>query len=656
MTSDSPLDIDPAAGILPSGSVLGGRFELAGRSGDGVFGPTYRAIDATTSQAVTLQILRPDLLLGAGVREHLRHELELAARLEHRSLATPRVFGLDDEHAWVVTELADGLPLATLLARKLAAGQFFSLRGAYNVVVPVLDGLGHAHQQTIHGAVATANILVSPTGRVKLHELGLARALLPAVTAAATAPDFSHLPERVDRRVDIWGVAAVLQELLTGRSARDGLTSVGVSRGLPAALAALTSRCLEVDPASRPADALELKGQLALIVESSGAVDSSAPVGPITDSASAPPPLPPRAPPPLRAAGGGPRPARKPTQENFGRWLVRKGNLDFGPFTLAQLEEQIESGDLLGEHLLVDPDKGTSARADANPALTDLLADAAEQQKARRRTQAVVADVAQHKRHSHALAWSIAAVLLVVAVGVFVGVKRLGGDGPTCEAIAAKLFDLELDAASGERRPWLEGHRADHTGALANSCRAENPPRERRECTLRANTLEAAGECHGDRMATLDSAKVSVAISMRKPNRARGRRPAPRGTAAEAGSSTAGAASGGDDFDNEVLALGDASEGEGSSRLDDSEINPVLAGSSGRLVSCLAAGGVRTAEIDFKICGATGDCGTNGRVFAVRVNGSTTSSAARCVLGVMRSMQFPGFQGPRHRASFEMSY
>jgi len=147
-----------------------------------------------------------------------------------------------------------------------------------------------------------------------------------------------------------------------------------------------------------------------------------------------------------------------------------------------------------------------------------------------------------------------------------------------------------------------------------------------------------------DEIASLESGKISPEIKLvdmpkrppRDPSKPRGPR-VPRA----AGSGGAGG------FDD-ALELGDAEDGGESETLDNSQINPVLQRYGGKLGGCLARSGERRGSIEFIVKGS-------GRVSAVRVNGSESSGLTSCVRGVMNGMQFPSFNGPRTRASFDMS-
>ena len=87
----------------------------------------------------------------------------------------------------------------------------------------------------------------------------------------------------------------------------------------------------------------------------------------------------------------------------------------------------------------------------------------------------------------------------------------------------------------------------------------------------------------------------------------------------------------------------------GSERLSNSQVNPVIQRSGGKLGGCLQKTKTSSAFIEFMVKGT-------GKVYQVRVNGSTTSPVAKCLRGVMLSMQFPTFDGLRSKHNFDLGF
>src|SRR5262249_46578591 len=172
-----------------------------------------------------------------------------------------------------------------LIDQKNSQQKAFSLKGAYNVVAHIANGLAYAHQSLYHGALSPANVLVNKAGRVKMTEFGIARTL-PAFTqfqaqlAAGDfycmAPELTQAPEAADRRADIYSVGVILFELLTGRAPSDTFEMPSAVRpDLPRGLDHVFEKCCRPSPDERYMSSEELKQALFLAVE-----QSQVPTGP----------------------------------------------------------------------------------------------------------------------------------------------------------------------------------------------------------------------------------------------------------------------------------------------------------------------------------------------------------------------------------------
>jgi Protein kinase domain len=570
-----------AGGRLAPGTALAqGRLQIVARIGRTVFGEVYRATDRSSNQPVTLRLLTPELV-GDGY-DRLQKVVAGVSRMDHKNIAHTLECGAEGGMVYVVTEYVDGAPLRALLSRKRAAGgAAFSLKGAYNVIAHVCNGLAYAHQATWHGALSAANVLVNKAGRVKITEFGLARAF-PLFTRfgaefpaemAAVAPEIVSAPATADGRADVYSTGAVLYELLTGRDMSQPLVRPSQAQpGIGGEVDQIVSRALAKSPADRFADLAQLKAALQQAVERSGPAASQVPR---TTGRPAPAAAAPRvsAPQPRGSRGG-----VAVADESEEKWLIQKGKLDFGPFSFAQIKQQIAGDQIEPEHVIIDNENGQRCKVEDHPLLHDMVLAAAQRRDDMRRAHAEQAVVKADKHKGLALFGFIGAGVVVLVVAGFFVIKAVKGS-------------------------------------------------EKRQVS--------------DQIASLESGKITASIKLvdvpkrppRDPNRPRV--PRPRGSG------------GGGGFD-EALDLGDAEEGGESETLSNAEINPVLQRYGGKLGGCLARSGERRGSIEFIVKG-------NGRVSAVRVNGQESSGLASCVRGVMGGMQFPTFNGPRTRASFDMS-
>jgi Tol biopolymer transport system component len=268
---------------LQAGTRLG-PYQVLDAIGAGGMGQVYRARDTRLNRDVALKVL-PDLFASDPDRlARFTREAQTLAALNHPNIA--HIHGLEESGGTraLVMELVAGDDLSTLIGRGP-----MPLADARAIATQIADALETAHEQGIvHRDLKPANIKVTPDGRVKVLDFGLAKALAPDSDASINPTNSPTLTARatqmgmvlgtaaymspeqargrpVDRRADIWAFGAVLYEMLTGRRAFDGddvsITLANVLKedpqwtalpaDLPAPLARLLRRCLEKDPRRR---------------------------------------------------------------------------------------------------------------------------------------------------------------------------------------------------------------------------------------------------------------------------------------------------------------------------------------------------------------------------------------------------------------------
>jgi hypothetical protein len=171
--------------------------------------------------------------------------------------------GRDSGHSYIVMELVEGTALSALMPQPAAR--------ALRMAVQVCEALAFAHQRgVVHGDVKPANVLVEPSGTVKLGDFGTARLVdapargLVAGTRAYMAPEaLDGAPP--DPRMDVFALGVVLHEMLTGSRPRDGRPSVNGRLGK------VLERALAIDPAQRHPDGGALLDDLARVGQDGGA-------------------------------------------------------------------------------------------------------------------------------------------------------------------------------------------------------------------------------------------------------------------------------------------------------------------------------------------------------------------------------------------------
>ncbi len=223
---------------LASGARLG-PYEIVSPLGAGGMGEVYRARDTRVDRMVALKVLPEDFLEGEERKSRFVREAKLLASLNHPGLATLYSFEEISGRDVLTMELVEGEDLAA----RIASGSV-SLEESLGIARQIAEALEAAHEKGIvHRDLKPQNVKVTPDGRVKLLDFGLAKdvrapeqdlsssptrsALTVAGAVLGTVPYMSPEQARglgVDARSDVWALGCVLFEMLTGRRAFAGTT------------------------------------------------------------------------------------------------------------------------------------------------------------------------------------------------------------------------------------------------------------------------------------------------------------------------------------------------------------------------------------------------------------------------------------------------
>lgn len=257
-------------------------------------GEVYRATDLGLRREVAIKILPEQFAHDSARLARFAREARILAALNHPNIASIYGFEETGDASFLVMELVDGETLAERLGRTGPLPVDEVLR----VAAQIAEALDAAHGKGIvHRDLKPANIKVTPEGRIKVLDFGLAKSQMPDSPAdlsrfstvanvetelgviAGTAPYMS--PEQVrghatDHRTDVWAFGCVVYELLSatrafrGQTHPDTLAAVlqgepewSVLPALPGALRSLLFRTLDKDLTRRCQDASDLRAELA---------------------------------------------------------------------------------------------------------------------------------------------------------------------------------------------------------------------------------------------------------------------------------------------------------------------------------------------------------------------------------------------------------
>jgi serine/threonine protein kinase/Flp pilus assembly protein TadD len=262
-----------------------GSYQILCLLGAGGMGEVYQAHDTKLRRDVAIKVLPAAFVNDPERLSRFQREARMLASLNHPNIAT--IYGLEQSNGtnYLVMELVPG----QTLAERVGAGPVL-IKEALPIASQIAEALEAAHERgVIHRDLKPANVKVTPEGKVKVLDFGLAKAFAsdgaldpsqsPTVTGMVSeegrilgTPAYMS-PEQargkaVDKRTDIWSFGCVLYELLTGRKAFRGETLTDTLAGIlerepdwqslpattPAGIRDLLRRCLEKDSQRRLRD------------------------------------------------------------------------------------------------------------------------------------------------------------------------------------------------------------------------------------------------------------------------------------------------------------------------------------------------------------------------------------------------------------------
>ena len=217
-------------------------FKVIEKIGQGGMGEVYRAEDTTLKREVAIKVLPEQFTKDPQRLARFEREAQLLASLNHPNIASIHSFEHSDDIHFLVLELVEG----ETLQERVAKGPV-PVEEALEVCRQIAEGVEAAHEKgVIHRDLKPANVKVTPEGKVKILDFGLAKAFEAEtpVTDISQSPTLTEemtragvilgtaaymSPEQakgkpVDKRADIFAFGAVLYELLTGKRAFEGET------------------------------------------------------------------------------------------------------------------------------------------------------------------------------------------------------------------------------------------------------------------------------------------------------------------------------------------------------------------------------------------------------------------------------------------------
>ncbi len=405
--------------------------------------------------ASTVFVIHAALSADATVRDAIVAGTRAAAGLaEHKHLVRTLAAGLTGDILWLATEEVDGSLVRDMLLKKKQSGSTgFGARGTGNLMVGVCAALAEVQ----HGALAAESVTVSRNGRVRIADLALGPGTIAAMQAGLIPYQSSVAPElqagaAITTASDVYAVGALLYEALVGSSLeRGGPRPSEIVPGTNTQIDEIVARSCHRDPEKRfgrvevlgevVGEALGKGGAMqtvavptlerAMTLEqhvakagNSLAQEIAAPIATPTSPSGRM-----RAPSAPGSSGGIPasasgnaivdRALAAALSDTSEKWLVSKGRLDYGPFSLADVVAQIEKGEIVAGNIIMDKDTGARSDVGEHPLLGPMVDAARQRIDDSRRAQAEVKVQSREKARGAALYAFIGLGVAGAAVAVY---------------------------------------------------------------------------------------------------------------------------------------------------------------------------------------------------------------------------------------------
>jgi serine/threonine-protein kinase len=276
--------------------ILGERYRLLSKLGEGGMGQVFRARDLHTGRELALKLVLPGVTADSAERRRLRREAEILSELSHPSLVALRDFSFEGEEPYLVFDLVEG----ETLEDALRSGPLSATR-ALDIAGQIAQAMGVLHAaKLLHRDLKPANIMLRPGDMVCVLDFGIAKhfgdaaagkqesvTMLGAVvgTLPYMPPECVFPKDFWTSAYDVWSIGVILYEMLVGErpfarweagggaqffdAARAGHYRAASERRreVPRAVDALIAEMLAAEPHARPADGAEAAREIERVME-----------------------------------------------------------------------------------------------------------------------------------------------------------------------------------------------------------------------------------------------------------------------------------------------------------------------------------------------------------------------------------------------------
>ena len=269
------------------GSVIGNRYKILEKIGNGGMATVYKALDQILNRYVAVKILREEFTTDEEFIKRFNAEAQSAARLTHPNIVSVYDVGQEYNVYYIVMELIQGKTLKEIIDED----GFLSWKWSINIAIQIASALEMAHKNNIiHRDIKPHNIMITEDGVAKVTDFGIAKAVSNStITAFGTTLGSVHYfsPEHArggytDSKSDLYSLGVVMYEMVTGKVPFDADTPVSIAlkhmqenpiepikinRDIPYAVNQIIMKAMKKDPNERYQNATEIIKDLNLALK-----------------------------------------------------------------------------------------------------------------------------------------------------------------------------------------------------------------------------------------------------------------------------------------------------------------------------------------------------------------------------------------------------
>jgi len=280
-SEDKPT-ISPECYVLQKGTVLNERFEIENLINIGGMGYVYKGEDQVLKRSVAIKEMI-DRFTDPNERteaiERFKRESEILCKLDHPAIPEFFDYFVENQRYYIVMALVDGVDLGNVIQRLEEEVRTVPIKNAILWAIQICDVLMYLHSfkpQIIYRDLKPSNIVVTPNGKIKLIDFGIARLFISKIKGTMIGTQGYAPPEqyrgKAEPRSDIYSLGATLHHLLTGKDPRYEApfhfpSARSLNPDIPASLEEIIDNTLKMVPEDRYRTARQLKKALTEMME-----------------------------------------------------------------------------------------------------------------------------------------------------------------------------------------------------------------------------------------------------------------------------------------------------------------------------------------------------------------------------------------------------